>query len=98
MTHIPYERKEIIEKRFFQKSIKDRNITKFPGVKILWKGTAFTKFRGNHLKLCGSCAFSQNFRTRKLGESSVFFAVEATADALDADSSISRFNLYRDQI
>ena len=26
-------------------------------------------------KLCGSCAFSQNFHTRKLGETSVFYAV-----------------------
>ena len=26
-------------------------------------------------KLCGSCAFSQNFHTRKLGKITVFFAV-----------------------
>ena len=26
-------------------------------------------------KLCGNCAFLQNFRTRKLGEITIFFAV-----------------------
>ena len=26
-------------------------------------------------KLCGNCAFSQNFHTRKLGEISVFYAM-----------------------
>ena len=29
----------------------------------------------NRLKLCGNCAFSQNFRARKLGEITVFFVV-----------------------
>ena len=46
------------------------NSTKWPntlkqfGGNFLWKGT-----------LCGNCAFPQNFRTRKLGEISVFYAV-----------------------
>ena len=30
---------------------------------------------GNGPKLCGNCAFVQNFHTRKLGEITVFFAV-----------------------
>ena len=29
----------------------------------------------DHPKLCGNCAFPQNFRTRKLGEITVFYAV-----------------------
>ena len=29
----------------------------------------------NHPKLCGNCAFPQNFHTRKLGEITVFFSV-----------------------
>ena len=43
---------------------KYRNFTK-----ILWKGTA------NRPKLCGNCAFPQNFHTRKLGEITVFYDV-----------------------
>ena len=27
----------------------------------------------NRLKLCGNCTFPQNFRTRKLGEITVFY-------------------------
>ena len=30
------------------------------------------------LKLCGNCAFTQNFHTRKLGEITVFYAVNIT--------------------
>ena len=41
-----------------------RNFTWFPGVDILQKGT-----------VCGNCVFQQNFYTRKLGETTVFFAV-----------------------
>ena len=49
---------------------KYRNITQFPGVDILWKGTVFTQFWALW-KLCFS-----NFHTRKLGEITVaFFAV-----------------------
>ena len=29
-------------------------------------------------KLCGSCAIPQNFHTRKLGEITVFYAVDTT--------------------
>ena len=50
-----------------------RKIPYFPLIswcaEILWKGTA------NRPKLCGSCAFPQNFHTRKLDENTVFFAV-----------------------
>ena len=38
---------------------------------ISWCGNLVER----HNFLCGNCAFSQNFRTRKLGEISVFFAV-----------------------
>ena len=31
-----------------------------------------------HPKLCGNCALPQNFHTRKLGESTVFYAVIST--------------------
>ena len=30
----------------------------------------------NHRKLCGNCAFPQNFHTRELGEITVFFVVK----------------------
>ena len=45
-------------------------------MKILWKDTVSAKFRANRPKLCGNCAFPQNFLTRKLGEITVFYAVE----------------------
>ena len=34
-----------------------------------------SNFRVNRPKLCGNCAFPQNFHTRKLGEITVFFSV-----------------------
>ena len=40
------------------------------------KRDSFRQFRANRSKLCGNCAFPQNFHTRKLGEIKVFFAVE----------------------
>ena len=40
-------------------------------MKILMKGTLCAYFRAKRLKLCGNCAFPQNFHTRKLGETSV---------------------------
>ena len=52
---------------------KDRNLTWFPGVEILWKGTVSAYFRTIRSKLCRNCAFLQNFRTRKLGEITIFF-------------------------
>ena len=42
--------------------IKNENFNWFPGVKILWK-------------LCGNCAFPQNFYSRKLGKITVFYTV-----------------------
>ena len=53
---------------------KCHNFTEFPGVEILWKGTVSAKFRAIHPKLCGNCAFPQNFHTWKLGEIAVFYA------------------------
>ena len=51
---------------------KYRNFTWFPDVEILRKGIVF---RAIHPKLCGDCAFPQNFHTRKSGEMTVFFVV-----------------------
>ena len=39
---------------------------------ILWKNTDFWAIC---LKLCGNCAFPQSIHTRKLGETTLFFAV-----------------------
>ena len=39
---------------------------------LVWKFCGKVQFRS---KLCGNCAFSQNFHTMKLGEITVFFAV-----------------------
>ena len=44
-------------------------------MEILWKGTVSVEFCRIRLKLCGNCAFPQNFNTRKLGEITVFYAV-----------------------
>ena len=44
-------------------------------MEILWKGTVSAQFRANRSKLCGNCAFPQNFHTSKLGEITVFLAV-----------------------
>ena len=47
----------------------------FRGVEILWKGTVSSEFRAIRPKLCGNCAFPQNFHTAELGEITVFYAV-----------------------
>ena len=47
----------------------------FPAVKTLWKDTVSAEFWANRPKLCGNCAFSQNFLTSTLGEIAVFYAV-----------------------
>ena len=47
-------------------------------VEILWKGTVSSEFRAIRPKLCGNCAFPQNFHTRKLSEFSVFYAVSVS--------------------
>ena len=39
------------------------------------KRDSFRQFRANRSKLCGNCAFPQNFHTRKLGEMSVIYAI-----------------------
>ena len=44
-------------------------------MEILWKGTFSGEFRAIRPKLFGHCAFPQNFRTRKLGGSTVFYSV-----------------------
>ena len=49
-------------------------------MKILWKGTVSAEFRAIRLKLCGNCAFPQNFHISKLGEITVFFAVLVTLE------------------
>ena len=43
-------------------------------MEILQKGTVSAEFRANCLKLCANCVFPQNFHTRKLGETAVFYA------------------------
>ena len=46
---------------------------------LVWKFCGKVQFshslRANCAKLCGNCAFRQNFYIRKLGEITVFFAV-----------------------
>ena len=49
-------------------------------MEILRKGTVSAKFRANRPKLCGNCAFPQNFHTKKLGEITIFFEVETPVD------------------
>ena len=47
----------------------------FTGMEILWKDSVSEVFRSIRQKTCGSCAFPQNFHTRKLGENLVFYAL-----------------------
>ena len=45
---------------------------------LVWKFCGKAQFPHSFVrpKLCRNCAFPQNFHTRKLGETAVFFAVE----------------------
>ena len=51
----------------------------FLQTKELWTScnNFFKDDTANRPKLCGNCAFAQNFHTRKLGEITVFFAVRS---------------------
>ena len=51
------------------------NSTQFPDVEVLWRGTVPAEFLAIRPKLCGYCAFPQNFHTRKLGGTTIFFEV-----------------------
>ena len=51
-------------------------------MEILQKGTASAKFRAIRPKLCGNCSFPQNFHTRKLGETTVFYEVNGIGSLL----------------
>ena len=44
-------------------------------LKILWKHRVYAEFRSIRLKLCGNCAFPQNFHTKKLGKITVVYTV-----------------------
>ena len=44
-------------------------------MEILWKRIVSAEFQVIRTKLCGNCAFPQNFQTRKLGEINVFCAM-----------------------
>ena len=52
----------------------------------------FEEFRVDRLKICGNCAFPQNFHTRKLGEISVFYAVQKL-DEVDSFDTVYAFAL-----
>ena len=43
---------------------------------ILWKDIVSAQFRANCPKLCGNCAFSQSYHTKRLGEITVLFAIK----------------------
>ena len=47
----------------------------FPGADILLNGAVSEECPAIRLKLCGNCAFPQNFHTGKLGEISVLYLV-----------------------
>ena len=51
-------------------------VYEIPSVRLIgFYGKISKKFRMSHLKLCGNCAFPQNFHTREVGEITVFFTV-----------------------
>ena len=60
---------------FTLQKIPQSNFTQFHGVEMFWKDTGLSQFRAIFQKLCGNCAFLQNFHTMKLGEITVFFTV-----------------------
>ena len=54
---------------------------------LVWKFCRKAQFQysfGQIAKLCGNCAFPQNFHTRKLGEIMVFYAVCRNASPTEA--------------
>ena len=51
------------------------NFHLFPGADILLNGAVSEECPAIRLKLCGNCAFPQNFHTGKLGEISVLYLV-----------------------
>ena len=51
-----------------------RHCTQDKNLRVL-KGTVSAKFRANRPKLCGNCAFQQNFHNRELVEITAFYIV-----------------------
>ena len=70
LTIIKYSVSVIIYKMYSYHCEKYRNFTQFPVAEIL----------------CGSCTFSQIFHTRKLGETTVFFAAYIFVSQLTLES------------
>ena len=62
---------------------------------LLWKFCGKAQFPEFHScpKLCGNCAFPQNFHTRKLGQITGFFAVIDRGEAVVPGSSIKKVSL-----
>ena len=56
-----------------EKSLTAKNPVISPNF-LVWKISGKVQFP-HHPKLCGNCAFPQNFHIRKLGEITVFYAV-----------------------
>ena len=62
-------------------------------MEILCKGTVCVK--ANRPKLCGNCAYPQNFHTRKLGEIAVFYPMhESPAEAYSESSQSFKIELF----
>ena len=51
-------------------------------VELLWKSTISAWFQAICSKLCGNCAFPQNFRTTKISEITVLFVVKLQVSRL----------------
>ena len=60
----------------------------------MWKGTVSAQFWAIRPKLCGNCAFPQNFHTGKLGEIAIIFTVMST---FSDHKNLSGFNDHKNQ-
>ena len=70
------------EEKLLQLRSSEFSLTHFSLATSLQKKLSFplsissvTVTKSDRPKLCGNCAFPQNFHTRKLGENTVFYAV-----------------------
>lgn len=55
--------------------MKYRDFIQFPGKEVFSKRTLSADFQAKRPKICGKCAFTQNFVTGKSSENSVFYGV-----------------------
>ena len=72
-------------------------LRKIPKFQLIFWCVTFVAFGYFTQKLCGNCAFPQNFQTRKLPKMSVIYVVAVAVKILIAQNHLQDFNFRVEQ-